>query len=596
MVITGVTGVVKHGWFGRVCGKDVRIRRNLIILTMILSQNSKKRYDQIMEQLWLTTRSMDIRAVQHARWQSIFDKGAAGVIKGRLNKLSPAIKKQAALLFAPSIMKFELVIPPDEDDADTFVQVDSVNDAIRTEWDSLELDQIFSMSVLNSLILGCYIISLTPQRRTDWEIELRADVIHPRDFGVGKETGTNSWKLSNQYASAVRTYHTLEELSSWLGNKEPRRQELLNKLSFVAIDRGMTSSRITGMAPGATMFQSKPENWPSHTASSGEDIPSRLAAEMYELRIFDDEIGDWRVFRISGSVILSDRRAGELGVPNCLPYVKICGDESSESFWGISLVDNLSPLQEWYLSRTEGMDEKFRQSLRPPTAAIGLGGGFEERLRAFSKAGGRIAVPNQNARIERFKPEMSEQDFAMMQMIAEQLDEQSELSPALRGRNQPGVRSEGLAGQLMSLASAEILTKSFRIEKQAAALGQLLFESLRRYDTHKITDKNGKRFFLSEFPSNVKVKIDGHSSSPIAVQDHKLDAKWLVQMGIITPSRAIRMVSPVMEQSMLRELRDIEFAKMVAAEQVKMEQQAKRGGKASAGGREALGAPGGTPD
>lgn len=563
---------------------------------MILSDSPKKRYDQILEQHWLCTRSMATRAVQHARWQSIFNKGAAGVIKGRLNKLAPAIKKQAALLFAPSIMKFEITIPPEEDDQDTFLQVDSVNDALRAEWDSLDMDQVFSMCVLNSLIFGCYIICLTPQRRTDWEIELRADVIHPRDFGVGREVGTNSWKLSNQYATCVRTYHTLEELDSWLGKGDRSREQLLSKLAFVSIDRNMGASRITGMAPGATMFQAKPENWPSHTSSSSEDIPDRMAAEIFELRIFDDEIGDWRVFTISGEVIVRERRAGQIGVPNSLPYVKICGDESAESFWGVSLVDNLSPLQEWYLSRTEGMDEKFRQSLRPPTAAIGLGGGFEERLRAFSKAGGRIAVPNQNARIERFKPEMSEQDFAMMQMIAEQLDEQSELSPALRGRNQPGIRSEGLAGQLMSLASAEILTKSFRIEKQAAHFGQLLFESLRRYDAHKIVDKNGKPFLIAEFPSNVKIKIDGHSSSPIAIQDHKMDAKWLAQMGMITPSRAIRMVSPVMEQSILREMRDIEFAKMVAAEQIKIEQQTKRAGKASAGAKGQLGAPGGTPD
>jgi hypothetical protein len=282
-------------------------------------------------------------------------------------------------------------------------------------------------------------------------------------------------------------------------------------------------------------------------------------------------------------MILRDRTAGEVGVPNLLPQIKICADEDPENFWGVSLVDNLSPLQEWYLSRTEGMDEKFRQSLRPPTAAIGLGGGFEERLRAFSKAGGRIAIPNQNAKIERFQPPMTESDFTMMSMIAEQLEEQSELSPVLRGRNQPGVRGEGLANTLMSLASAEILMKSFEIEDQAAQFGQVLFESLRRYDTHRRVDKNGKKFLLAEFPANVKIKIDGHSSSPIAVQDHKMDAKWLIQQGLVLPSRGIRMVNPVMEQSILRELRDIEHDKVIAAEQAKMAQQMKRGGKASAG-------------
>src|SRR5215475_278023 len=549
---------------------------------MILADNKGRLYDQVMEQWWLCTRSMGTRATQYSRWQSIYDKGAAGVIRGRLNKAAPAIKKQAALLFAPQIMRFEIVIPPDEDDQNTFLEVDSVTDALRLEWKELGMNKIFPLAVRSSLVLGSRIISLVPQKRTNWEIELRADLIHPRDFGVGRETGTGSWDLSRQYATCVRTYHTLDELDAWLPQGRAR-ESYLGKLAFVAIDRALGASRITGMAPGATMFQAKPENWPSATASHGEDIPDRIAVELYELRLFDDRLGDWRVFTISGQMILRDRAAALVGVPNCLPYVKICGDEDPESFWGVSLVDNLSPLQEWYLSRMEGMDEKFRQSLRPPTAAIGLGGGFEERLRAFSKAGGRIAVPNANARIERFRPEMSEADFTMMAAIAEQLEEQSELSPALRGRNQPGIRSEGLAANLMALASAEILMKSFEVEDQAAAFGQLLFEHMRRYDAHTLTDKNGSRFLLSQFPANVRIKIDGHSTSPIAIQDHKLDAKWLIQQGLVLPSRGIRMVSPVMEQSILREMRDIEHDKVIAAEQIKMQQQLKRGGKATVG-------------
>ena len=549
---------------------------------MQLSDNPRKLYDQVMEQKFFCTRSMGGRANAYARWENIYDKGAAGIMRGRLNKAAPAIDTQASLLFAAHLVRFWGRVPPEEDDEDVYRQVESVSEAVRLAWTDLELDEMFPMAVTQALVDGCYLLSITPQVRTDWEVELRADLIHPMDFGVGREVGTGSWRLDRQQSIYVRSYHTLEELDSWIGPRKDK-QAILNKLCFVPIDQGERGTRITGMAPGAAVFQSKPENWPAVSGSMGEDIAERIAAEFFDLRIFDDEQGDWRVFTISGETILRDRRAEEIGVPHMLPYVKICATDDPKSFWGVSMIDKLSPLQEWYLNRTEGMDEKFRQSFRPPTAAIGLGGGFEERLRAFSKAGGRIAIPNQNAKIQRFAPELSDSDFTMMRMIASQIDEQSELPPMLRGRNEPGIRGEGALQGLKSLASAPTLRKSLKIEGQARATANLIFHSLRRYSKARLVDTQGRFFYLAEFPQDIEMIVDGHSSSPIMVEDHKELAHGLLREGLIKPSRALRLVAPPMEGSMLHEMRDIEQAQMIAASKIKQEQQMKRGGKESAG-------------
>src|SRR5271165_3024876 len=162
---------------------------------MQLSDNPRKLYDQVMEQKFFCTRSMGGRANAYARWENIYDKGAAGIMRGRLNKAAPAFDTQASLLFAAHLVRFWGRVPPEEDDEDVYRQVESVSEAVRLAWTDLELDEMFPMAVTQALVDGCYLLSITPQVRTDWEVELRADLIHPMDFGVGREVGTGSWRL-----------------------------------------------------------------------------------------------------------------------------------------------------------------------------------------------------------------------------------------------------------------------------------------------------------------------------------------------------------------------------------------------------------------
>lgn len=548
---------------------------------MILPKNKARLKDEVFTQLWLCTRSMGARANAYSRREAMYKRGATGIVRGRLNKASPVIDKQAALLFAPHLIKFAGIVPPEEEDETVFDRIESVTDAIAMMWSDLDLDLLFPLGIRYGLVDGCRILSLTPQIRTDGEVELRADLIHPRDFGVSREIGAGSWKLANQQAVCVRSYHSEEELDRWIARR-PDRNQLRNKLAFVQVDAGERGSRISGMGPGATQLQAKPQNWPS-VSGDGDQPPSQLAAEFYDLRLFDDDLGDWRLFTISGDTILRDSPGDRVGVPQMLPYVKICADEDPESFWGNSLIENLTPLQEWYLNRMEGLDELFRMSLRPPVAGIGLGQGFQEKLAALSRTGGKVAFPNQNASIQQFRPQISESDYTMMQVISAQLDEQAQIAPMMRGRNEPGVRGESVLNTLRGLASAEIIIKSLQIQSECEAFGQLIFASMRRYHTHKLRDANKQLFLLSEMPEDIQIKVDAHSSSPICVEDLKAEAKALFQMGIIKPSRVIRMLSPMMQSLMLHDLEAIEQAKMVAAEKIKLETQMKRGGKASAG-------------
>lgn len=551
---------------------------------MILPTDKKRLYDAVFDQLDYCTRTMDSRASTYNRREAVYRRGSAGAFRGRLNKAAPIVNRQASLLFVPHMLKFFPQVPPEESDNEVFDRADAVSDCVRMSWRDLQLDVIFPMAIRWALVRGAGLISVKPQVRTNWDVDLRIDFINPRDFGVGRETGSGSWDLSRQQAVCLRSYHTLDELDRWLvGREDP--ETILANLEYARVDAHGGFSRITGMAGGATAFQAKPENWPTFTGADEEDR-ARMAAVFHELRIFDDNLGDWRVFTISGSMILRDRPQGAIGVPGILPYVKVCPDEDPDTFWGMSLVEQISPLQEWYLMRMEGMDERFRKRLRPPTAAIGLGQSFEEKIAGLNRAGGRVAIPNPNAKFQQFPPEMAPEDFEMMQVIAQQLNEQGQLPDIMRGVNDKGVRGENVFNSLTKLASGEIIQKSLVVESEAEDIANLIFHSMRRYSTAKLVDSNGKMFFLAEFPEDVQIKVDGHSSNPILVEDQKLEVDGLLKRDLIKPSRAIRMIAPVSMASILHEMKDIEMAKMIAAEKVKLEQSMKRGGKSSVGAGE----------
>lgn len=526
---------------------------------------------------------MDSRASSYSRREAVYRRGSAGAFRGRLNKAAPVVNRQASLLFVPHMLKFCPEIPPEEADEQTFERADSVSDCVRMCWrNDLHLDTVFPLAVKWALIRNCSIISVKPIVRTNWDIDLRADMINPRNFGVSRETGDGSWELERQQAVCLRSYHTLEELDRWLMGRKDGAQIMPN-LEFSRIDANGGFTRISGMASGATSFQARPENWPSFTGADEEDR-ARMAAVFYELRLFDDLLGDWRVFTISGSMILRDRPQAAIGVPGMLPYIKVCPDEDPESFWGMSLIENISPLQEWYLMRMEGMDERFRKRLRPPTAMIGGSGSFEERIAALNRAGGRLAIPNQNAKFQQFPPEIAPEDFEMMSVIAAQLNEQGQLPDIMRGMNpKGGARGEEVFNTMAKLASGEVLQKSLVVEDCAEDIANLIFQSLRRYSTDKLVDNKGQLFLLAEFPQDVKMKVDGHSSSPVLIEDHKAEVKGLLQYNLITPSRAVRMLAPSMESGILHDLAKIENLQMLAKFKAQEEQQMKRGGKASAG-------------
>ena len=75
-----------------------------------------------------------------------------------------------------------------------------------------------------------------------------------------------------------------------------------------------------------------------------------------------------------------------MGIKGRLPYVKICPYPLRRYFFGYSIVDGLTPLQNWYGQRLNQLDIMFAKVLNRPKAVLGVGGLDEEIQNALQNA------------------------------------------------------------------------------------------------------------------------------------------------------------------------------------------------------------------
>lgn len=532
--------------------------------------------DQVLDILWTCKMGQGQRGQFYNECQDFYLKGGVDGQNTRANKIKPVINRQAAFLYAPESIKFWVDASAEEDSESTYKRTDGVAQAISMAWKDTKLDTKFGRAVKYSRVNGCSIMAMLPRMRTDRKVDIAAYYVHPKYFGVSRPDVP---ELEDQQAVTLMSYFTIDEIEQRL-SMHPNKKKVLLELSTASKDSPVGEDVIEGISPGANQFSASYYKRDTGQYNAQQTVPYYGFTDIYA---FDDQLGDWRVFTVTGNCIVWDRPIERIGVPGMLPFVKVCAEEHPEYFWGISLVDDLKKLQNWYGDRMEDMDNLIQQILDPPTAAMGLGQSFEEKLATFHKPGGKISSPNATGSIQQFVPQMPPEIFEFMQGLDGLMMDSSNMRPSMFGKQEPGTRTEGMAASMLRVAGAEMRLMGLEIETQAQQCAQVLFRYLRRYSAEKIVDEDGNLFRLAEFPDDVRVRVDGHSSNPLFVEDNAQLAMGLMRSGAITQETFVRLLQPTLEGKILHDLKKIQFAKLVAAEKVKLEQEMKRSGKAAAG-------------
>lgn len=524
--------------------------------------------------------SQDQRATENRTRKNIYLFGTSSGEDTRLNKVKPTLRRLASFLYSQDSIQFWVELLADEFNSQCFEWLETVADHMNDAWHDTRADEKAKLGVEWSCVFGSMIFYARPVALTDGQYAIKSDLIFPENFGVWREDIT---ELDQQEAVCHCVYKSKPELERLLA-RHPRRAEIMAGLDTAPTDAGVNSnvfpsslsplttdtSTITGIAP----------EFPSGRSNYQPDNPDVLY-RVYEVTAWDDQLGDYNVFTFSSQHMIFDRPLKDISIEGIYPYVKIAADELPGYFWGASGVDDLAPLQDWNADRLGKLDKLFGLVLEPPVAAIGpVGGLTDEKIGQFRKGKGVLALGQPGSDLKSFSPEIPDEAFTMLSEIASYFIETAGMRPAMFGKPEPGVRTEGMAASYLRLGGSETRARALTIERQLEQCATLIFRLKQKYETTKLKSANGDVFTLGMFPEEARVRVDGHSSSPLFIEDHSQTVMGLARLGVIDQRSILDLLPSLPYRSLFKyRLKDRYFANMVAEQKHKLEQQEKRAGK-----------------
>lgn len=540
----------------------------------------KQRRDLVLEVLDKCTESEDERRRFYDSCRQRYLFGGDAFSQSRVNKIAPIVNRKSAFTYSADSLKFWLQVTPDEDFEQVYPMLEPVAEAIEDEWWRSSTDRLFGMGVTWSYVYGCSILCTLPVLNTDKRtVSLVSHLLQsPADFSVYQPEQPD---LLKQEAMCLTTYLPLSQVERRI-RIHPRRREIARKLELYNQNLYAEGAIIMGYSQqGPTTFKAE------YSWGGPYRYMPRTSLNYYrwrDLYLFDDDLGDWRLFTITSDEIVFDRPMAQVGLPGVPPFTKICPLELPDYFWGQSQVESVAAIQDWFMHRTDELDRFIAKRLIPPKAIIGAGSTWEERLAALNRPGGKLAVNSRDVQIQEMGSEIPKEVFEFLQGIDSFFQEQSGLRPSLFGKQEPGIRTEGMAASTMRLAAAEVRREALTLEKQAEDHANILLNQMRRYYTDVLVDISGKPFRLAEFPDGFRVRVDGHSASPVFVEDHAQLAMTLRRFGDITPEKFIELLHPSMKGALIHDIKKIQYIKMLGQEVAKAQQEMKRSGQGAVGG------------
>lgn len=509
--------------------------------------------------------------------------GSNATNQAKANKIMPTVDRRTSFLYAPDQVRFWAELSKDETNTEQFNRIESVTDAVSDYYADCGLDLQFDEAVKWSQVYNAMHIGLFAEPRaidSDGErtYSIQSYLIHPEHFGVFNESVPD---LNRQEAVCMTSFMTemeikrkfwghpkYESFSFAQGSENQAHQGLVFVSSASATSAQGFASPLSG-----GMFYYDPDNG---------QMPRYAVHSLY---CWDDLRADWRVFTMTEKEIIWDHPITLSGVSGRLPFIKVCPQPLPFYYWGRSLVDSLGPLQEWYTTRLVQTDILWQKILRPPKVVFGVGQLPEDREGALNRPGGINYFGMKGTQdMQEFQPQLPNSALLMLDEVANQFVDMSGMRQAMFGKQEPGNRTEGMQANMLRVSASEVLRIALNVERQVEDAASLLWSYIARYSKTKLPELDamtgsptGNFFLPAEFSDEVKIKVDGHSSSPIYVQDHAQMIQALFRMGAIDQKTAVRLLHPPQQSYIESKLERIQFAKTVAEALAKIQQQQKQG-------------------
>lgn len=476
------------------------------------------------------------------------------------NKIFPHIDMLTAFLFASETTKFTTHLGPHIPDHE-YLRLNAINRAVNDQWLMSNGDQTFGQGLIWSLVYNTMIFKIIVRANEKGLQGIDPFIIDPGSFGVLRE---DIPYLDRQEAMCHSYYTTKSQLEVDLA-KHPQREQILANLDAfprtnkesdpTGVDRIILSASTPTMQGNAQVPLNANVDYMPRVA---EDL-----VEMQELWVWDTDGGDYRVVtRASNSVTIYDRM--NFFIKGEVPFVQICPNPMYSYFWGMSEVSGLVGLQKWRNQRVLQVKELLDLNVDPPTSLTGWMGLVDEKNFALNRPGGLLVTDSMQGKVDRHKPDIPPDLFAVIHEIDAMFSERSGLQNIMMGKGESGVRSGRQTSELARLGSARIKKRALVVEDALEKIATLYLKVMQKHDTNDLKDAKGNPFIPSQFTSDYVVKVDSHSNSPLFSEDHKQLAAELLEAHAIDRESFIEMIDPPMKDLLLRKLKLMEAAEQKA--------------------------------
>jgi hypothetical protein len=466
-----------------------------------------------------------------------------------------------------------------------------IRNRLMDEWHDSGIDVDFSDALIWSLVYNS--MFLYPTWRGG---AVQTYVLEPHQVGVYREDKAS---IDRQECFAVRYQTTTTQLLTDLEGHPKLDQIMMRMFASASKNTGRelpnAVQRIITSAVSPNVTGQIPSWWANPQIAYDPKVEADMI-EMFDLWVWNDAIDDYqRVTRSENEVTIFDRAntflpairnsKGEIEAKGEHPLIQICPNPQYNYFWGRSEITHLLNIQDAWSHRIQQMQRLGDKIVDPPKTGFGLTIDAAEAHDALFNPHGFLNAGEQNAKLETDKIDIPAELWEEVRFYDQLFSEQMGITNIMKGLGESGVRSRGQTDTMARLGSSRAKNRAMVIEDSLDRLATKMTKLLQRHDkTHlRYQDEKGKSvsFIASEFTNNFTVKVDGHTMSPIFVEDEKNLAFSLLEAKAITRERMLEMVHPVMLQTLKADLKKIEEQE---AAQAQAQQQAEQGGPPPQGG------------
>jgi hypothetical protein len=504
------------------------------------------------------------RRAQYQNWRMywLFGTGPEALPSSTYNYIYPLIDQLTAFVFASETTRFAAEFPATVSPAE-HNKGPSIAKLVQDEWLRSGGDMIFDTATIMGHVDGCGIIKLRPKVPKNANAEIESFNIDPGDFGVLRE---DVRQLERQEA-CVHTYeitltqlvNELQEFGQWGSGKieEITRMVSANQKQTwqsgnSGFNRIITSAAQPNLVGNVDLSMSLFNKYKTTT-----NAPTITMNELY---IYDDSIADYRVITVAEPrVILWDRPINRTWVARELPFIAQTPTPKMNFFWGISEVERLIGLQQMLNDRCLQIAHILNLHARQPRNFSGFPGILDEMAFALDSPGGFVQSDMPGAKVENLAPELPDDLYKEVNRIIQMMEETVGISNVMQGKGETGVRSSGHASQLLRVGASRVKKRAVRIEDYLESMGTKYFQGLRRYSTAAVAEegKAGVTFTLASVPDSVMIKVDGHSNSPIFIEDATQKVFDLLKVGAIDREEALELLDVPMRQWLQWKLKNV---------------------------------------